>query len=165
VVVTAAPRLPVIGPWVESLRDRISDSAPVTPASVSASSEASSAERAFDGLSNEFWAPEGDGVGEWIEAEFSEPVRLVSLLVSPGVSRNQEEFLSQARPKEIELELFTAGGGSETLTFTLADSAEPQNLRLGVGDVTGVRLTVLSSYGFDADRVVAVAELEYFIRR
>lgn len=160
------PALPVSHPLLENLRDRISDAAPVAPTSIDASSEATSAEFAFDGISNEYWAPglEGDGVGEWVQAEFGDPVRLVYLLVSPGVSRDQEAFLAQARPKEIELRMFTADGGAETVKLTLADSAEPQTLELGVSDVTGVRLTILSTYGFEPGKAVAIAELEYFIR-
>ena len=166
-LIAAIPALPIANPWLDSVRDRIVEAVPVTPSAITASSESAPASQAFDGLSNEYWAPDraGDGVGEWVEAEFGEPVRLVYLVISSGISRDQEEFLSQARPKDIELEMRTEGGGTETETLTVADSAEPQTFRLGVSDVTGVRLTILSTYGFEPDRAVAVAELEYFIRR
>ena len=160
------PALPVSHPWRENLRDRISDAKPVSPSTISASSEATSAEFAFDGISNEYWAPDlaGDGVDEWVQADFAEPVRLVYLIVSPGVSRDQEAFLAQARPEEVELRMFTEDGSAVTERVTLADSAEPQTIELGVSDVTAVRLTVLGTYGHEPGRAVAIGELEYFIR-
>lgn len=160
------PALPVSTPWLENLRDRIADAEPVSPSAISASSEATRAEFAFDGISNEYWAPdlEGDGVDEWIQADFAEPVRLVYLIVSPGVSRDQEAFLAQARPEEIELRMFTEDGEVATERVTLADSAEPQTFELGVSDVTAVRLTVLGTYGHEPGKAVAIGELEYFIR-
>ncbi|MFG3340765.1 NADase-type glycan-binding domain-containing protein [Glycomyces sp. NPDC048151] len=160
------PALPVSHPWLENLRDRVADAKPVSPSTISASSEATSAEFAFDGISNEYWAPdlEGDGVDEWVQADFAEPVRLVYLIVSPGVARDQEAFLAQARPEEVELRMFTADGGAVTETVTLADSAEPQTFELGVSDVTAVRLTVLGTYGHEPGKAVAIGELEYFIR-
>lgn len=160
------PALPVSTPWLENLRDRIADAEPVSPSAISASSEATGAEFAFDGISNEYWAPdlEGDGVDEWIQADFAEPVRLVYLIVSPGVSRDQEAFLAQARPEEIELRMFTEDGEVATERVTLADSAEPQTFELGVSDVTAVRLTVLGTYGHEPGKAVAIGELEYFIR-
>lgn len=160
------PALPVSHPWLENLRDRVSDAKPVSPSTISASSEATSAEFAFDGISNEYWAPDlaGEGVGEWIQADFTEPVRLVYLIVSPGVARDQEAFLAQSRPEEIELRMFTEDGGAVTETFTLSDSAEPQTIELGVSDVTAVRLTILGAYGHEEGKAVAIGELEYFIR-
>ena len=54
----------------------------------SSAQEGHGAGLAKDGTPNKYWAPAkaGDGRGEYVETEFEDPVRLVYVLITPGVS-------------------------------------------------------------------------------
>ncbi|GAA4922134.1 hypothetical protein LX16_4833 [Stackebrandtia albiflava] len=167
-VIAAFPGRPVVDWAVNSVMDRFSDRAPVVPVEVTASSVVGGfgADDAFDGVSNEYWAPDpaSDGVGEWIEARFAEPVRLVDVLVSSGASRVQEDFLGQARPAGLEITFTDVEGETTVAEVSLQDSAEPQKFGFGVSDVVSVRFTITSMYGHEPGRHVAVGEVEFFTR-
>lgn len=97
--------LAVVGPplarrAVEAVRDRTQDPVPLVPASVAASSEApgAGAARLVDGANNRYWAPNGKAVDAWVEGRFEEPVRLLTVVITPGVSPRREAFLAAGRP-------------------------------------------------------------------
>lgn len=139
------------------------------PAEARASSEAGGhrAGAAFDGFTNRYWSPAdtGPATGQYLEATFEEPVRLRKLLVISGRSANQDEFLTQARPAELTVTLFTADGERSTKAVNLKDQPGQQTFDVRGSDVVRVRLTVDAAYDESAKRRVAVAEVEFFGRR
>ncbi|WP_344266955.1 NADase-type glycan-binding domain-containing protein [Streptomyces sodiiphilus] len=152
-----------------ALRDRISDPEALRPLEVGASSEHKDhpASAAFDGFHNRYWAPKvpGPGSGEHLEALFENPVRLHTLLVIPGSSVNQDEFLSQARPAALTVTLVDAEGDRTDHRIVLRDEPGQQTFEVSGRDIIGVRLTVDEAHGTAPDRHVAVAEVEFFGRR
>ncbi|WEV28904.1 hypothetical protein OYE22_29745 [Streptomyces sp. 71268] len=139
------------------------------PAEARASSEAGGhrAGAAFDGFTNRYWAPAdtGPATGQYLEATFEKPVRLRKLLVISGRSANQDEFLTQARPAELTVTLFTTDGERSTKAVNLKDQPGQQTFDVRGSDVVRVRLAVDAAYGASAKRRVAVAEVEFFGRR
>jgi len=153
----------------DAVRDRLVTPQPVSPASVRASSQARDhpAGLVADGLSNSYWAPDADGTGrgEYVELTFAGPFRLLNLIIHTGVSAQQDAFLRQARPAELELTTWTSRPGPEQrTTLRLADRAGPQTFRHVVADVVRIRLTVLDSYGSGPGRRTAIGEVEVFRR-
>ncbi|MFD3486850.1 NADase-type glycan-binding domain-containing protein [Streptomyces sp. NPDC058665] len=141
----------------------------VPPAECRASSAQSGhpAGAAIDGYNNRFWAPKetGEGIGEFLECDFTEPVRLLKLLVFSGTSARKDEFLTQARPARITVQLTSQDGELTTRTLRLRDQAGEQTFDLRGTDTVRARLTVDSAYGTGEDRRVALAEVEFFGRR
>ncbi|WP_461007260.1 discoidin domain-containing protein [Streptomyces capparidis] len=136
------------------------------PERVRASSEARGhpATSAFDGFSNRYWSPSAKGGDQYLEADFARPVRLRNVLVFPGTSAKQDEFLTQARPAAITLTLTSADGQTTTRTVKLRDEPGQQTFTVRGSDVIRVRLTVTDQFGATADRRLAVAEVEFFGR-
>ncbi|WP_437441674.1 NADase-type glycan-binding domain-containing protein [Streptomyces cavourensis] len=72
------------------------------PAAYRASSEAGEhPAAAFDGFNNRYWAPEkaGDGVGQYLETDFAQPVRMMKIVVFSGTSARKDEFLRTSRSR------------------------------------------------------------------
>ncbi|MFD8086089.1 discoidin domain-containing protein [Kitasatospora sp. NPDC059722] len=153
---------------VEVVRDRLATPQQVHPTAVRASSEdpAHPAALAVDGTTDRYWAPArpGDGRGEYLEMDFASPFRLLDLVVYPGTSTTAEQFLTQARPRELTVTLTGPDGRATTRTVHPADAPGEQRFHLAVGDVVRIRLTVDAAYGTGPDRRVAVAEVEFFER-
>ena len=152
----------------DAVRDRIAKPVPVHPVSVHASSEAPGhpAAWAADGLSNRYWAPAptGPAQGEYVEFTFAGPMRLLDLIVHSGAAPEQDVFLGQARPAELELTAWTAGGAQVHTTLSLEDRPGEQKLHQVIGDVVRIRLTIKSSYASAPQRRVALGEVEFFKR-
>jgi hypothetical protein len=157
-----------VGTGVERVRDRIADPAPVTPASSTASSQARGHGPALvhDGVSNSYWAPSraGTGAGEWVELTLPDPARLLYLLITPGIATDQKQFLTQARPKVVEVTLVGADGRASSHTLTIRDQPGAQRFELVRAAVTRLRITVLSAYGSRPGRRPAIAEVELRVR-
>jgi ribosomal protein L40E len=156
----------LVSPAYQAVLDRVMGTDPVNPTRLTASSSAPGAgpERARDGLSNRFWAPapRGDGAGEWLQARFGEPTRVVYVVVLPGVSSEEEAFLKKGRPKDVELRLVSADGTRKIEDVTLDDEPGAQQFNVATSDVRAVRMTIKSAYpGSDPGSRVAVAELEF----
>ncbi|GLY69056.1 NADase-type glycan-binding domain-containing protein [Amycolatopsis taiwanensis] len=151
---------------VDAIRDRIGQPTPIV-AAATASSEAPGhgAGLAVDGTRNTYWAPAGTGAaeGEFLEFSFSGPVRLTSVLISPGAGGTQPEFRDQARPKGIRLSWTTDSGTGQQET-ELAEGPQPQQIDLGVSGVRSLRLTLLSGYGIADGKRIAIGEVEFFGR-
>ncbi|MFC9066900.1 MULTISPECIES: discoidin domain-containing protein [Streptomyces] len=153
----------------DSARDRTGEPEALHPVAVRASSEAPDhpAAHAFDGFSNRYWSPAvtGSGAGEYLEVDFGDPVRLTHVLITPGVSVNQDEFLTQARPETMTLTLTGTDGTAQERTVSLRDEPGGQSFELGGTDVTSVRLTTDTAHGARDDTRLAIAEVELFGRR
>ncbi|MGW0573051.1 NADase-type glycan-binding domain-containing protein [Streptomyces tauricus] len=157
-----------IGDGVDATRDHFAKRAPVGPDSVRASRSypGHSAQLAFDGLSNTWWGPgvSQSGEGEWVEARFDTPTRLLDVVFTSGVSAKQEHLQESALPKRIEAQITTADGKKSTRFITLDRSAGGQARKFRVGEVVAVRFTLRSAYAADAKKQVSIAEIEFFGR-
>ncbi|MFI7434130.1 NADase-type glycan-binding domain-containing protein [Micromonospora haikouensis] len=164
--------LAVVGPplarrAVEAVRDRTQDPTSLVPTTVTASSErtGAGAERLTDGASNRHWAPDGPAVGAWVESRFTEPVRLLTVIVTPGVGPRRQEFLASGRPRELTVVTVDADGGRRETGIELRDEPGEQHFDVEAADVVRVRLVVRSTYGVGLVPSVAIAEAEFFGRR
>ena len=102
------------------------------------------------------------GKGQWPEAQFDEPTRLLDLMITPGVSTRPDQLTQSALPHRIEAEITTAGGKTITRQLTLDQGAGAQRRSFRVGTVTAVRSTIESAYGTSGSKQVAIAEIEFF---
>ncbi len=145
--------------------DRLAGDKPVNPAEVTASSSAPDRgpELARDGISDRSWAPEvtGDGAGEWLQFDFAEPFRLVTVLLTSGASTEDETRLQQGRPSEVRFTVTTEDGSEHIKDVQIVDTGTPQPLSLPFSNVVSVRMTILAAYGASDDTHVAVAEVEF----
>ncbi|MEU5346317.1 zinc ribbon domain-containing protein [Streptomyces sp. NPDC020766] len=157
-----------IGSGVDATRDHFAKRAAVGPDSVKASRSYSGhgAQLAFDKLSNTWWGPglSGSGEGQWLEARFAQPTRLLDLVITSGVSTQPDKLSQSALPHRIEARITTADGKKTTRIINLDQSAGGQRRKFRVGAVTAVRFTVKSAYAADAKKQVSIAEIEFFTR-
>ncbi|WP_371482304.1 zinc ribbon domain-containing protein [Kitasatospora sp. NBC_00315] len=155
------------GPAVDAVTDHFAARVPLDPVTMTASRsyEGHGPELTVDKVSNSWWGTgiEGDGAGEWLEASFGRPVRLLDLLVTPGASADAAQQLAQARPHLVELVITDADGRSETRQVELTGDGA-QRVKLRAARVTKVRVVLRSAFGVAAGKQVAVAELEFFGR-
>ncbi|MDT0321577.1 NADase-type glycan-binding domain-containing protein [Streptomyces millisiae] len=151
---------------VRATRDHFTRRGPVEPERFHAlhSYEDHPAELAFDKLNDTWWGPgvSQSGEGEWIEAGFAEPTRLLDVIITPGVSPRADQLRESARPHRVEARITTQEGSTTTRELTLDPGLGPQRRQFRAEGVTSVRFTILSSYGAAADRQVAIAEIEFF---
>ncbi|MFE7974509.1 NADase-type glycan-binding domain-containing protein [Streptomyces shenzhenensis] len=157
-----------IGAGIDATRDHFAKRAPVVPTSVKASRSYAGhgAGLAFDKLSNTWWGPgvAQSGEGEWLEARFDRPTRLLDLIVTSGVSTKVDELQESALPRRIEAQITTADGRTSTRTITLDQSAGGQRRKFRVGEVVAVRFVLRSAYAAGAKKQVSIAEIEFFGR-
>ena len=164
--------LAVVGPplarWaVEAVRDRTQDPVPLVPAAVTASSEApgGSAARLTDGANNRYWAPNGTAAGAWVEGRFTEPVRLLTVVITPGVSPRRQAFLAAGRPRGLTVITVDAAGKQQETEIELRDEPGEQHFDVAASNVVRIRLVVRSTYGPGLIPSVAIGEAEFFGRR
>ncbi|PSM41730.1 hypothetical protein C6Y14_19640 [Streptomyces dioscori] len=157
-----------IGDGIDATRDHFAKRAPVGPDSFRASRSypGHSQKLAFDGLSNTWWGPgvSQAGEGEWIEARFDTPTRLLDVVITSGVSAKQEHLQESALPKRIEAQITTADGRKSSRFITLDRIAGGQARKFRVGEVRAVRFILRSAYAADAKKQVSIAEIEFFGR-
>ncbi|MFF9144756.1 NADase-type glycan-binding domain-containing protein [Streptomyces sp. NPDC014861] len=158
--------LPHAGRLLGLAREETSPPESLPPSAVRASRSLKDhpATAAFDGFSNRYWAaPEP---GATLEADFPLPgVRVTKLVVFAGTSAKKDEFLTQARPARILVELVSADGDTRTRRLTLKDQPGQQTLTLRGSKVTHVRITPETAYGTARGRHLALAEVEFFGHR
>jgi hypothetical protein len=157
------------GPALEAVRDRIGKAEQVHPTRIVASSEQRGhpAGLAVDGTTDLYWAPAeaGPAQGAFLEATFGGPVRLLDVVVHPGVSPVAEKYLTQGRPAELLVTVTDAHGKATDKTIAVPDEPGPHRFHLAVSDAVRVRFTVRAAYASAAPRHLAVAELEFSKRR
>ncbi|MER6778074.1 MULTISPECIES: NADase-type glycan-binding domain-containing protein [unclassified Streptomyces] len=151
---------------VQATRDHFARRAPVAPDRLAASRSYSGhqPELAFDKRSNTWWGPgvSQSGQGEWIEATFSEPTRLLDLIITPGISARADKIGESALPHRVTATITGKDGTVTTRRLTLDQGAGGQRRPFRVGEVTKVRITVESSHATSADKQVAISEIEFF---
>ncbi|RKT12265.1 hypothetical protein BX285_6232 [Streptomyces sp. 1114.5] len=148
----------------QDVLDKLGSTAPITPASTSASAavEGHPATAADDGLTNTYWG--APAVGDSVTFAFRTPFRLVDLIIHTGGSADPQQFRQQARPLVLSLEVTDADGGQHQKRITLNDQPGPQTVATGLSDVVQVKLTVREAAGTGPDRAIALAEVEFFKR-
>ncbi|MDX2678022.1 NADase-type glycan-binding domain-containing protein [Streptomyces soliscabiei] len=161
---------PHLSSLIDNLRDRTAKPTPVNPKFAEGSSHLKDhgPNLAFDGANNTYWAPTqaGPGTGEEVQARFEQPVTLTTLIIQTGISVNKDEFLKQARPSVLDVELGEPGGAVHKKQLKLEDKPGPQTLDLEGKNVSTVRFIVRSSYGAEGkNRHTAILEVEFFGRR
>ncbi|KJY29083.1 membrane protein, partial [Streptomyces sp. NRRL S-444] len=102
------------------------------------------------------------GAGEWVEARFDRPTRLLDVIITPGVSTRADQLSQSALPHRVEAVITTADGKTTTRVLTLDQGAGGQRRTFRVGDTTAVRFNLRSAYGTAPDKQVAIAEIEFF---
>jgi hypothetical protein len=152
----------------ERVADLVIESEPIHP-SMSASSNAPGAPpaRANDGRSNRFWAPAPTARvrGQHLDAEFDTPIRLLHLVVTPGVSTKEPAFLAAGRPSALRLVVVDGSGDVRRELLELPDTAGGHTFDVVYDDVRRVRLTIVDfERGSRRERLVAVAEVEFYGR-
>ncbi|MFI5931006.1 NADase-type glycan-binding domain-containing protein [Actinoplanes sp. NPDC051494] len=152
---------------VDAVRDKLAKPVLTTPGDLKASSAAPGhpARLVTDGLSNRFWAPaKGKSTGQWVEMTFDQPVRVLEMIVTGGVSPEQDLYLGAGRPADLVVSMWTPADVRTDQRLHLSDHAGPQNFSMAVGDVTRIRVTIESGYDLAQGRVPAIAEIEVFRR-
>ncbi|MFD8424716.1 NADase-type glycan-binding domain-containing protein [Streptomyces sp. NPDC059466] len=154
------------GTAVQAVKDHFAKRAPIGPDSYKASRSfpGHGAGLAFDKLNNTWWGPgvSQSGDGEWLEARFAQPTRLLDLVITPGVSTRADQLSQSALPHRIEARVTTANGKTSTRFLTLDQGAGGQSRKFRAGDVTAVRFIIRSAYGAAASKQVSIAEIEFF---
>lgn len=158
---------PLVRRAIDAVRDRTQDPTPLVPAAVVASSEApgASANRLTDGATNRYWAPNGAARGAWVEGRFAEPVRLLTVVITPGVSPRRQAFLAGGRPRGLTVIAVGPDGRQEKTDIELRDEPGEQHFDVPATRVVRIRLVVRSTYGPGLLPSVAIGEAEFFGRR
>jgi hypothetical protein len=167
--VAAIPNLRgYVGRGIGAVRDRINGVSQVDPVRATASSGTKyPADNIKDGVNNVYWAPDkpaAEAVDQWVALDLAKPVRLEYLVFTTGVSTSRQEFLAQGRPENVELTLTSTGGQTKTVAVRLQDKTGEQKVALTGDGVTKIQVTIKSVYGAQPERLVAIAELEVFVR-
>ncbi|MEU6406407.1 zinc ribbon domain-containing protein [Streptomyces sp. NPDC046985] len=151
---------------VQATRDHFAKRSPVAPDSYGASRSfpGHRPQLAFDELNNTWWGPgvSESAQGQWIEARFAEPTRLLDLLITPGESTRPDQLSKSALPHRVEVRVTGANGKTTTRELNLDQGAGAQRVPFRVGEVTAVRFTLKSAYLPAPTKQVAIAEIEFF---
>ncbi|MFE1587374.1 zinc ribbon domain-containing protein [Streptomyces sp. NPDC058737] len=151
---------------IENTRDHFAKRAPVSPDGIKASHSfpGHDPKLLIDKLSNTWWGPgiSESGQGEWVEATFTEPTRLLDVIITPGVSSRANKLQESALPHRIKATITMKDGSIKTRDLTLDQGAGGQRRPFRVGEVTKVRFTIESAHAASANKQVAIAEIEFF---
>ncbi|MFG2481859.1 NADase-type glycan-binding domain-containing protein [Streptomyces virginiae] len=149
---------------LEDTRDKLGKAKAVTPTRVEASAELPGhpVSHATDGLSNRYWGVPGPGAS--VTYTFTKPFRLVDVIITNGTSSSPEEYATQGRALQIDMEVTARDGQKVRKKLTLSDKPGPQTFPTGISDATTIRLTLDAPAGLTPDRHVALAEVEFFQR-
>ncbi|MEW2809893.1 zinc ribbon domain-containing protein [Streptomyces massasporeus] len=151
---------------IQATRDHFAKRAPVSPDRYSASRSypGHKPDLVFDKLNDTWWGPgvSESAQGQYIEARFDEPTRLLDLIITPGTSTRADQLSQSALPHRLTATVTGKDGRTTTRSLTLDQGAGPQRRAFRVGEVTAVRFTIDSAYGTSAKKQVAIAEIEFF---
>ncbi|MEX0172766.1 NADase-type glycan-binding domain-containing protein [Streptomyces sp. LMG1-1-1.1] len=154
-------------PAARAVQDHFATRVPVHPVSWAASHSAAKRDPklAGDGYSNTWWGTgyAGDSAGQYLEATFAEPTDLLSLLITPGSSKNTTQADGQATPRTFDLVVRDSSGETHVSHHRINDGGT-QRVDLRVRDALSVRLVLATAWRADPRKQVAVAELEFFGR-
>ncbi|MCB5909117.1 NADase-type glycan-binding domain-containing protein [Streptomyces pinistramenti] len=154
-----------IGQAVDAISDHVAKRAPVTPDSYQAkrSYPGHGPNLAFDPFNNTWWGPGvTPGEGEWLEARFDEPARLLDIGITPGESTHADTLGKSSLPHRIEARITTDDGKVTTEDIVLDQGSGFQHRPFRFQNVTSVRFTVRSVYSTAPKKQVAIAAIEFF---
>ncbi|MFE6064491.1 NADase-type glycan-binding domain-containing protein [Streptomyces sp. NPDC056431] len=154
-------------PAVRAIQDHFAKRVPVHPVAWAASHSAprQQAKLAGDGYSNTWWGTgyAGDSAGQYMEARFAEPTDLLSVLITPGSSKNTTQADGQATPRTFDLVVKDSSGETHVSQHRIDDGGT-QRVDVRVRDALTVQLVLRTAWRADPTKQVAVAELEFFGR-
>ncbi|WP_225804920.1 hypothetical protein [Streptomyces sp. NK15101] len=154
-------------PAARAVQDRFATRVPVHPVArpASRSTPKQGPEPAGDGCSNTRWGTgdAGDSAGQYPEARFAGPTDLLSVLTTPGSSKNTTRADGQAAPRTFDLVVKDAAGELH-VSHHRVDDGGAQRVDLRVRDAPSVQLVLRTAWRAAPRRQVAVAELEFFGR-
>lgn len=134
----------------------------------SAAAKVHPASHAFDGSRGTFWAPARSSVKggaiPWLRATFAEPVNLVTIGITPGMSVDTPKFVAGTRPAQIEVSVAT-DGEPVVKRFHVADTAGFQKFDIDAPGARSVQIAVLSSTGTHPTLATAITEAEFWAKR
>jgi len=161
-------REPIWG-FGQTALDRFKGTDTIDPSGTSASSSAAghTPNLIRDGAPNRYWAPSGrpGGVGEWVQADFSAPHRLVYVRIFAGSSAdNLSKFKETARPSKLTVVVTNSSGKTKVKHIQLSDDPGEQRFTIGASDAQHVRFTIDSSVG-GTGLPVAIGEIEFLVRK
>ncbi|WP_030022149.1 NADase-type glycan-binding domain-containing protein [Streptomyces monomycini] len=153
---------------IQATRDHFAKRAPVEPDHIRASRSypGHGPKLVIDKLNNTWWGPgvAQSGQGEWVEMQFSRPVRLLDVIITPGTSTRADQLDRSALPHRITATITGRDGQITTRELTLDPGAGEQRRSFRVGEAAKVRFTVESAHAASAEKQVAIAEIELFGR-
>ncbi|WP_328318697.1 NADase-type glycan-binding domain-containing protein [Streptomyces sp. NBC_00388] len=156
------------GTAVQAVSDHFAKRAPITPDGYTASRSYAghNPQKAFDELNNTYWEPgvSQDGRGEWLQASFQDPVRLLDIIVTPGISIQASDLAHTARPHRVDAVITRSDGKIIERHLNLDQGSGPQRIDFRVGTVSSVRFVLRTAYGTSSKKQVAIAEVEFFGR-
>lgn len=149
---------------VQDALDKVSDAAPVQPATVTASSAVPGhpAANLADVRTDVYWGAPGPEA--WADFQFDKPFRLVGMLVHVGPSTKPDAFATQARPARLDIIVTHANGRTRTVHADLVDQPAEQRIDIGASDVTRVRIVIRSAIGLTEGKHIAMSLVEFFTR-
>ncbi|CAM3496074.1 zinc ribbon domain-containing protein [Occultella aeris] len=149
----------------EAVLDRAQGNTAVNPTGFTASTQGAETPvtNIGDGTFDRAWTPAapGPGVGEWVDMTFAQPFRMVRILITPGQSTVQEDFLAADRPQTLTVTTTTSTGAQESEEIVLEDRAGAQSVELVIENVVAVRLTIVDTFAPSPESFVALAEVEF----
>ncbi|MFE0648586.1 zinc ribbon domain-containing protein [Streptomyces sp. NPDC059534] len=154
-------------PAARAVQDHFATRVPAHPVAWAASHSAprQDPKLAGDGYSNTWWGTgySGDSAGQYLEATFAEPTDLLSLLITPGSSKNTTQADGQATPRTFDLVVRDSSGATHVSHHRINDGGT-QRVDFRVRDALSVRLVLGTAWRADPRKQVAIAELEFFGR-
>ncbi|MFH9727636.1 NADase-type glycan-binding domain-containing protein [Streptomyces sp. NPDC017254] len=154
-------------PAARAVQDHFATRVPVHPVAWAATHSAprQDPKLAGDGYSNTWWGTgyAGDSAGQYLEARFAEPTDLLSILITPGSSKNTTQADGQATPRTFELVVKDSSGEAHVSQHRINDGGT-QRVDVRVRDALTVQLVLRTAWRADPQKQVAVAELEFFGR-
>ncbi|MFJ2169489.1 NADase-type glycan-binding domain-containing protein [Streptomyces griseofuscus] len=148
----------------EDTRDKLGGSKAITATKVTASAAVPGhpASNTTDGLSNRYWGAPGPGAS--VTYTFGKPFRMVDLIITNGASDAPQQYATEARALQMDMEVTSSDGTVHRESLSLSDKAGHQTIPTGISDVVQVRLVLHSVTGLTPGRHVALAEVEFFQR-
>lgn len=120
----------------------------------------------FDKVNNSWWGPgvSETAEGEWVEARFQEPTRLLDILITSGISAKASDLSEAALPHRMDAVITTADGKKTTRQIKLDQMSGPQQRKFRAQNVVSVRFVIRSAFNTGSDKQVSIAEIEFFTR-
>ncbi|MBM7441928.1 zinc ribbon domain-containing protein [Streptomyces sp. HB132] len=149
-------------------RDHFAKRAQISPdaAEASRSFKGHPPKAIFDKINNSWWGPgvSQSAEGEWVEARFLEPTRLLDILITSGISTKPSDLSEAALPHRMDAVITTADGKKSTRHIKLDQMSGPQQRKFRAQNVVSVRFIIRSAFNVGSDKQVSIAEIEFFTR-